>query len=60
MNISIEVTHNGETRYFEGDGWVEVWEAIKTVGNYVGDTTMEALGQHADNGGSRPTCRQWR
>ncbi len=50
MNISIEITHDGETKYFDGDDWVTAWKDIKDAGDYAGDLTMAALGEKTHNG----------
>ena len=43
MFLKIEITHDGHTDIYEGDGFEEAWKALRDAGNLLADHTAAKL-----------------
>ena len=43
MYVRVEVTHDAQTKIYEGDGFEEAWKAIRDAGGVLADHTAAEL-----------------
>ena len=43
MYLKVEITHNGQTYIYEGDGFEDAWKALRDAGNLLADHTAAEL-----------------
>jgi len=43
MFLKVEITHNGHTEIYEGNGFEDAWKALRDAGNLLADHTAAEL-----------------
>ena len=43
MYLKVEITHNGQTYIYEGDGFEDAWKALRDAGGLLADHTAAEL-----------------
>ena len=43
MFLKVEITHNGHTEIYEGNGFEDAWKALRDAGNLLVDHTAAEL-----------------